>query len=70
MKYPEVERIKFSEITAPAWGVAIDEKGAQTPMSGNRLATILRERNRVSPQLLARALANPGSSQNLPQIVR
>ena len=38
MKYPAVERIKFSEITAPTYGVAIDEKGEQKPMSGIRLS--------------------------------
>jgi glyoxylase-like metal-dependent hydrolase (beta-lactamase superfamily II) len=66
MKYPEVERVKFSEITAPAWGVAIDEQGAQMPMSGNRLGTLMRERNRGAPALLARALANPQSISAMP----
>ncbi len=61
MKYPAVERIKFSEITTPTYGVAIDDKGAQQPMSGIRLAAILRERERASPRLLARALEAPDS---------
>ena len=38
MKYPAVERLKFSEITTPTFGVVIDDKGVQTPMSGIRLA--------------------------------
>src|SRR5207249_9381211 len=31
MKYPAAERIKFSEITSPTFGVAINEKGEQQP---------------------------------------
>jgi glyoxylase-like metal-dependent hydrolase (beta-lactamase superfamily II) len=61
MKYPFVERVKFSEITAPTFGVEINEKGAQLPMSGIRLAAILRERERGSPRLLMRALEAPDS---------
>ena len=66
MKYPAVERIKFSEITAPTFGVVIDDKGEQTPMSGIRLAAIQRERERASPRLLVRALENPQSIAALP----
>jgi glyoxylase-like metal-dependent hydrolase (beta-lactamase superfamily II) len=61
MKYPAVERLKFSEITTPSYGVVIDDKGAQQPMSGIRLAAHLRERERASPRLLVRALENPDS---------
>jgi glyoxylase-like metal-dependent hydrolase (beta-lactamase superfamily II) len=61
MKYPAVERLKFSEITTPNYGVVIDDKGAQQPMSGIRLAAHLRERERASPRLLVRALENPDS---------
>ncbi len=61
MKYPAVERLKFSEITAPTFGVVIDGKGAQQPMSGIRLAAHLRERERASPRLLLRALDAPDS---------
>ncbi len=61
MKYPAVERTKFSEITTPMFGVVIDDKGAQQPMSGIRLATHLRERERASPRLLMRALNAPES---------
>ena len=66
MKYPAVERIKFSEITAPTYGVAIDEKGEQKPMSGVRLISIQRERDRASPRLLVRALENPQSIAAMP----
>ena len=61
MKYPAVERTKFSEITTAMFGVVIDGKGAQQPMSGIRLATHLRERERASPRLLMRALNAPES---------
>src|SRR3981189_3353988 len=61
MKYPAVERLKFSEITTRNYGVVIDDKGAQQPMSGIRLAAHLRERERASPRLLVRALENPDS---------
>ena len=66
MKYPAVERIKFSEIMTPSFGVQIDDKGVQTPMSGIRLAAILRERERASPRLLVRALEDPQSIAALP----
>ncbi len=66
MKYPFPERLKFSEITAPTFGVVIDDKGAQQPMSGIRLAAHLRERDRASPRLLLRALNDPQSITALP----
>ena len=66
MKYPAVERLKFSEITAPTYGVVIDDKGAQKPMSGIRLISHLRERDRASPRLLVRALDNPSSIAAIP----
>ena len=66
MKYPAVERLKFSEITAPTYGVVIDDKGAQKPMSGIRLISHLRERDRASPRLLVRALDNPSSIAAMP----
>ena len=66
MKYPAVERLKYSEITTPTFGVAVDEKGTQVPMSGIRHASILRERNRASPQFLARALGAPQSISEMP----
>jgi len=51
----------FSEITTPTFGVVIDDKGAQQPMSGIRLAAHLRKRERASPRMLMRALAAPES---------
>src|SRR5216683_7622639 len=61
MKYPAAERLKYSEITTPTFGVLIDDKGVQRPMSSIRLAAHLRERERASPRLLVRALENPQS---------
>src|SRR5437899_3275079 len=66
MKYPAVERLKFSEVTTPTYGVVIDEKGAQQPMSGIRLAALMRERDRIAPRLLVRALDAPGTISALP----
>src|SRR5215813_10653822 len=66
MKYPAVERLKYSEITTPTFGILIDDKGAQQPMSGIRLAAHLRERERASPRLLVRALDAPDSISALP----
>jgi len=57
-KYPAVERIKYSEIITPTYGVVTDEKGSQ-PMSGIRLASHLRELGRQTPGLLLRVLENP-----------
>src|SRR5262249_23174942 len=66
MKYPAAERLKYSEITTPNFGVLIDDKGAQQPMSGIRLAAHWRERERASPRLLVRALEAPDSISALP----
>jgi glyoxylase-like metal-dependent hydrolase (beta-lactamase superfamily II) len=60
MKYPAAERIKYSEIVAPAFGVVVDAKGTQ-PMSGIRLASEQREIGRASPLLMLRAMENPQS---------
>src|SRR5262249_52956365 len=43
MKYPAADRLKYSEIVTPTYGVVIDGKGAQLPMSGIRLASHMRE---------------------------
>jgi glyoxylase-like metal-dependent hydrolase (beta-lactamase superfamily II) len=59
LKYPAVEKAKYSEITTPTYGVVIDEKGEAKPMSGIRLAAQLRELRRGSPALLLQALATP-----------
>jgi glyoxylase-like metal-dependent hydrolase (beta-lactamase superfamily II) len=61
MKYPAVERIKYSEILHPTYGAVIDEKGTATPMSGIRLAAQNREARRGASQLLLRALESPES---------
>jgi glyoxylase-like metal-dependent hydrolase (beta-lactamase superfamily II) len=65
MKYPAVERAKYSEITTPTYGAVIDEKGEAKPMSGIRLASLQRELRRGSPALLLPALA---SAQNVAAI--
>jgi hypothetical protein len=59
MKYPAVERIQYSEIITPNYGVAIDGKGTQTPMSGIRLAAEQRELARQTPLLVLRAMESP-----------
>jgi glyoxylase-like metal-dependent hydrolase (beta-lactamase superfamily II) len=59
MKYPAVERVKYSEIRYPTYGAVIDDKGEAKPMSGIRLAANLREALRGSPVLLLRALDAP-----------
>src|SRR5262245_54874819 len=41
MKYPAVERVKYSEIISPSFGAVIDEKGDTKSMSGIRLAAQL-----------------------------
>src|SRR5712672_2191438 len=41
MKYPAVEKLKYSEIRYPTHGAVIDDKGEAKPMSGIRLATNL-----------------------------
>lgn len=61
MKYPFIGRLRLSEITSPAFGVEINDNGVQRAMSGIRLAAILRERERVSPRMLLRALEVPDS---------
>jgi len=79
MKYPAVERVKYSEITYPTYGAVIDEKGEAKPMSSIRLASQLRELRRGSPALLLRGIDSPQSvsaiaeqklgNQTLPAVV-
>jgi glyoxylase-like metal-dependent hydrolase (beta-lactamase superfamily II) len=79
MQYPAVEKSKYSEIRYPTYGVVIDDKGEARPMSGNRLATNIRESGRQSPVLLLRAMDSPQSlsaiedqnlgNQTLPAVV-
>jgi len=61
MKFPAVERVKYTEILHPTYGVVIDEKGTATPMSGIRLAAQNREARRGTSQLVLRAFESPES---------
>ena len=61
MQYPAVEKLKYSEILTPTYGAVIDDKGEAKPMSGIRLASLLRELVRGAPTLLLRALDSPQS---------
>jgi len=56
MKYPAVEKIKYTEVVTPTLGYVIDDKGASKPMSSIRVAAALRELERASPTLLLEAL--------------
>jgi glyoxylase-like metal-dependent hydrolase (beta-lactamase superfamily II) len=56
MKYPAVEKIKFTDVVTPSLGYVIDDKGASKPMSSIRAAAALRELERASPTLLLDAL--------------
>jgi glyoxylase-like metal-dependent hydrolase (beta-lactamase superfamily II) len=58
-KYPAVEKVKYTEVISPSFGVVTDEKGESRPMSGIRLASHLRELGRSSPLLLLKALDAP-----------
>ncbi len=66
LKYPLTEKLKYSEITTPTFGVAINDKGEQAPMSGIRLAALQREQRRISPLLLLAALDDPNSITVMP----
>ena len=66
LKYPLTENLKYSEITAPTFGVATNEKGEQSAMSGIRLAALQREQRRASPHLLLAALDDPKSVSAVP----
>jgi glyoxylase-like metal-dependent hydrolase (beta-lactamase superfamily II) len=59
MKYPAVEKVKYSEIRYPTYGAVIDDKGEAKPMSGIRMAANVREGGRGSPLLMLNALDNP-----------
>jgi glyoxylase-like metal-dependent hydrolase (beta-lactamase superfamily II) len=59
MKFPAVEKLKYSEVGYPTYGAVIDEKGEAKPMSGIRLAANIREGGRGSPLLLLGALDAP-----------
>jgi glyoxylase-like metal-dependent hydrolase (beta-lactamase superfamily II) len=59
MKYPAVEKMKYSEIMFPTYGAVVDEKGEAKPMSGIRMAAEWRELNRLAPTLLLNAMESP-----------
>lgn len=61
MKYPAVEKLKYSEIIYPTYGAVVDDKGEAKPMSGIRLASHWRELVREAPTLLVRCLESPQS---------
>src|SRR5882672_857363 len=58
MKYPAVERLKYTEVVMPNLGTVTNDKGTQ-PMSGVRVAAHLRELGRASPTLLLKAMDSP-----------
>jgi glyoxylase-like metal-dependent hydrolase (beta-lactamase superfamily II) len=55
MKYPSMERLKFTETVTPSFGYVTDEKGSKAA-SSIRVAASLRELERASPTLLLKAL--------------
>jgi glyoxylase-like metal-dependent hydrolase (beta-lactamase superfamily II) len=59
MKYPAVEKLKYSEIRYPTYGAVIDDKGETKPMSGIRMASNLRDGGRATVKLLLNALESP-----------
>src|SRR6516225_7534711 len=59
MKYPAVEKVKYSEVRYPTYGAVIDDKGEAKPMSGIRLAANIREGGRGSPLLMLAAVDFP-----------
>ena len=79
MKYPAVEKLKYSEVRYPTYGAVFDDKGEAKPMSAIRLASNIREGGRASPKLLLSALDSPQSlsaiedqkldNQTLPAVV-
>src|SRR5262249_40158432 len=50
MKYPFIERLKYSEITTPTFGILIYDESVQQPMSTIRLAAPWRDGERASPR--------------------
>ena len=65
MKYPAVEKVKYTEVVTPALGYVIDDKGASKPMSSIRVAAALRELERASPTLLLKMMDDPKSVRPL-----
>ena len=60
MVYPAVQTMKYSEVLTPTFGFVSDAKGSRA-MSGFRVATQLRELQRMSPTFLLKLLDRPGS---------
>jgi glyoxylase-like metal-dependent hydrolase (beta-lactamase superfamily II) len=59
MKYPAMEKLKYSEISFPTYAAVVDDKGETKPASGIRHAAERRELVRASPRLLLTALEHP-----------
>jgi glyoxylase-like metal-dependent hydrolase (beta-lactamase superfamily II) len=59
MKYPAVEKLKYSEILFPTYSAVVDDKGEIKAASGIRHAAEVREAFRGAPTLLLSALDNP-----------
>lgn len=55
-KYPSIERVKYTEVVTPNLGFVVNDKGVAQPMSRIRIATALRELQRIDPTLLLRML--------------
>ncbi len=60
-KYPAAEKLKYTETVLPSMGMLTNQQGANSAMSGVRLATHLRELTRASPTLLLAAIDDPKS---------
>ncbi len=65
LKYPFVEKAKYSEIVTPMFGAVSTAKG-DMPMSNIRFAAYMRELERASPTLLLKALDAPQKLTALP----
>jgi hypothetical protein len=55
MKYPSIEKIKYTDVITPSLGYVTDEKGSKAA-SSIRVAAALRELERASPTLLLKLL--------------
>jgi glyoxylase-like metal-dependent hydrolase (beta-lactamase superfamily II) len=55
-KYPAIEKARYTELVTSSLGYELDDKGESKPMSGIRLAALLRELERASPTLLLKML--------------
>jgi glyoxylase-like metal-dependent hydrolase (beta-lactamase superfamily II) len=55
-KYPFPRRDRFTEVVLPTLGYEINDRGESRAMSGIRVATALRELERISPILMLQAM--------------